>query len=68
MTLDTSKPVRLRRAPEMVGDVTSVGKDAMCIQFHGGGTGMFKVTDLEQDDPLTAPEDKSWPPRNLERK
>jgi hypothetical protein len=67
MSIDPSKPVRLVQRPEMIGEVTSVGPDAIAISFVGGGTGRFKSDDVEQHDgPM--PEDKSWPPRNLERK
>lgn len=60
--IDTSRPVRLRRAPEMVGDVTSVGPDHVAITFHSGGSGRFALTDVEQHDGVEA-QGKSWPPR-----
>lgn len=61
--IDPSKPVRLRRAPEMRGRITSVGPTSVAIAFDGGGTGRFDVEEVEQ-----APQDKDWPPAGLETK
>lgn len=62
--IDVTKPVRLRRAPEMRGTVTAVGRDgSVSVAFDGGSVGQFPPDALEQ-----AAEDKAWPPPDLETK
>ena len=64
--IDTDKPVRLRRAPEMVGKATRhLAKATLTVQFNGGGVGRFPEEDLENCEP---PEGKAWPPAGLEHK
>lgn len=63
MTLNVNDPVVLRRDGAWGGRITEIRKGQATVAFHGGGTGRLPVEEL-----VAAPEDKSWPPADLETK
>ena len=61
--METNDRVALRRDPTWTGTVESVRDGVASVKGDKGWTGRVSVDDL-----VEAPEDKSWPPADMETK